>query len=261
MPAAKGSMLSLGDEHMMYVGPMGLLTMHALGAAVLLTGVDGTFGFRAPGTPWTECRGAFIPAGVEHEMDFRGGRMAAVAIEPRGDRQRTFLTRFRDMVSNGGAILAQRVDGEVPRAIEEGGCRVDEAWQWFCEWMNPRVCDRPSLDARVMTVIAGLHADPLDTSSADAWAQSVGLSESRFLHLFVQSTGVPFRRFRLWTRLRAAVDAGLRGRSFTDAAIDSGFSDSAHFSRTFRDMLGVTPSSVMSSVSRVARVPNAMSMR
>ncbi len=41
------------------------------------------------------------------------------------------------------------------------------------------------------------------------------------------------------------------GKSLTDAALTAGFADSPHFSRTFRNMLGMTPSFVFQRHSRI----------
>lgn len=71
-------------------------------------------------------------------------------------------------------------------------------------------------------------------------ADKLALSESRFLHLFSQEMGIPWRPYLLWCRMTCAVRAVLNGHSATDAAHLAGFSDSAHLSRTFRKMFGMT---------------------
>jgi AraC-like DNA-binding protein len=58
--------------------------------------------------------------------------------------------------------------------------------------------------------------------------------------LFVEQTGLPFRTYLLWLRLMRGLEAFASGASLTDAALDAGFADSAHFSRTFRRMFGTT---------------------
>jgi AraC-like DNA-binding protein len=52
--------------------------------------------------------------------------------------------------------------------------------------------------------------------------------------------GIPVRRYLLWLRLRDAVEQVFNGMSFTYAAHHAGFSDSAHLSRTFKQMSGMT---------------------
>ena len=71
---------------------------------------------------------------------------------------------------------------------------------------------------------------------------AVALSPSRLSHLFREQVGLPIRRFLLWLRLREALSAVARGESLTTAAHAAGFSDAAHFTRTFRRMLGIAPS-------------------
>jgi len=71
-------------------------------------------------------------------------------------------------------------------------------------------------------------------------AQQLNLSESRFLHLFKQEVHIPWRPYLLWRRLLCAVGALIKGRSATEAAHIAGFSDSAHLSRTFKKMFGIS---------------------
>jgi AraC-like DNA-binding protein len=80
-------------------------------------------------------------------------------------------------------------------------------------------------------------------SLADA-AAHVGLSNGRARHLFVESTGLPFRTYLLWLRLTKAVELFSAGVSLTDAAHRAGFSDSSHLSRTFRRMFGIAADSL-----------------
>ena len=94
-------------------------------------------------------------------------------------------------------------------------------------------------DPRVQKIVAymGSHMDrPITLTSA---AQVINLSPSRARHLFVEQTGLPLQTYLLWLRLMKAVRVYAGGGSLTDAAHDAGFSDSAHFSRTFRRMFGI----------------------
>lgn len=71
------------------------------------------------------------------------------------------------------------------------------------------------------------------------------LSEGRLMHLFKEQVGIPIRKYVLWYRLQITVQHVLRGQNLTQAAHSGGFSDSAHFSRTFSDMFGIRPSDVL----------------
>ena len=80
-----------------------------------------------------------------------------------------------------------------------------------------------------------------DDFSLKALAGISGLSQSRFMHVFTESTGVPLRPYVLWLRLQRACCDLMAGTSVTASAHSAGFSDAAHLTRTFRRMLGMTP--------------------
>ncbi|MCB1139140.1 MAG: helix-turn-helix transcriptional regulator [Leptospiraceae bacterium] len=88
------------------------------------------------------------------------------------------------------------------------------------------------------------HPD-LKVKLADV-AFHAGLSESRLAHVFKDHMGLPLRRFILWLRLQRAVLTVQAGGSLTDAAHSAGFSDQAHFSRTFRQSFGLSPRQALS---------------
>lgn len=102
--------------------------------------------------------------------------------------------------------------------------------------------ERPEARVRKMSAWAAARLDK-PVSLVDA-AAHVGLSSSRARHLFVESTGLPFRTYLLWLRLTKAVELFSSGVSLTDAAHGAGFSDSSHLSRTFRTMFGITADSL-----------------
>jgi AraC-like DNA-binding protein len=90
-------------------------------------------------------------------------------------------------------------------------------------------------------------------------ARQVRLSESRLLHLFKATTGVPLRRYKIWIAMGAATRAVGRGANLTTAALDAGFSSSAHFSATFREMFGLEPSRLARG--RLVPVPTSSTRR
>jgi AraC family transcriptional regulator len=117
-----------------------------------------------------------------------------------------------------GIYIADRIAGHAARTVEPDR-RVREIIKWASE----------NLDAAL---------------TINAAARGVGLSPSRASHLFVEETGLPFRTYVLWLRVRRAVDAHTRGASLTEAAQAAGFADSAHLSRTFRRMFGLPAASL-----------------
>ena len=101
------------------------------------------------------------------------------------------------------------------------------------------------LDPRILKVIMIIDNLPVKQASLVNLAGRVGLSESRLLHLFKKETGTQFRRYLLWRRLGDALELIFRGKDITWAAYESGFSDSAHLSRTFKENFGISASKVI----------------
>ena len=93
--------------------------------------------------------------------------------------------------------------------------------------------------AQCLTAIGEHLHQPLRLATL---ASGSNVSESWLTHRFTKEVGLPIRRYVLWQRLRCAVELGLKGATLTDAAHAAGMSDSAHLSRTFREMFGVAPS-------------------
>jgi AraC-like DNA-binding protein len=71
-------------------------------------------------------------------------------------------------------------------------------------------------------------------------ARHACLSKSHLSHMFVEQIGIPPRRYVLWRRLMTAFQFAVQGKSFTEAAHSAGFSDSAHLSRTYKRMYGIS---------------------
>jgi len=73
-------------------------------------------------------------------------------------------------------------------------------------------------------------------------AKLVGLSQSQFARAFKVSTGLPPYQWCLQNRVKRAQELLLDGRdSLADIAIQNGFADQSHFTKTFRRVTGTTP--------------------
>lgn len=102
----------------------------------------------------------------------------------------------------------------------------------------------PVLDPRIEQAMA-FASGRLDRAvSLRDLSALVGLSPGRTRHLFVEQTGLSLRTYLLWLRLGRAVESFAGGASLTHAAHAAGFADSAHFSRTFRRMFGISAGSL-----------------
>lgn len=73
-------------------------------------------------------------------------------------------------------------------------------------------------------------------------AELLTLSQSYFSHAFKASTGMPPHQWQMSARIRRVQELLLNGDApLTEIAAETGFSDQAHFTRTFRRVVGQTP--------------------
>lgn len=107
-------------------------------------------------------------------------------------------------------------------------------------YLEPGLAD--TADDRIRTATGLLRADP--NLSAAQVAAAIGLSASRFLHLFPAGAGTSFRRYRLWARMLLVAAALSRGADLTRASAEAGFASPSHFSDSFHAMFGLTASAL-----------------
>src|SRR5690606_41978532 len=100
-------------------------------------------------------------------------------------------------------------------------------------------------DPRIVRVVQLLTDEVASNTSIEYLAERVGLSVPRLTQLFRRQVGIPVRRYRQWHRLFVTSVGVARGLNLTDAAMAAGFTDSAHFSHTFRTIIGMSPSAAL----------------
>jgi AraC-like DNA-binding protein len=220
--------LELGETRGIYVGaPLGV-GFHRGAVACFALALDGTLtvsstGPRARAGKLT-C--ALIGAGLRHRIEATGGQVAFLYLDPSDALVRV----LRAQLSASHALLHIARDGALRQRFGAGGLSA----------YGPPL--RTALDPRISRVLRMLREGQLLSSTAGEAAAAVKLSPSRFMHLFRAQVGVPFRRFRLWARLRFAIARVAAGATLTEAAMESELASPSHFSDAFRAMFGVPPS-------------------
>lgn len=120
----------------------------------------------------------------------------------------------------------------------------NRAQQLIARWREqslPGLARTPPSHPRLASVVEYLDGAPLEANNHVSLARRAHLSPSRFAHLFREQTGLPVRNYMLWRRLLHALNCLQQGQSITAAAHESGFTDGAHLSRSFRRVFGATP--------------------
>jgi AraC family transcriptional regulator len=226
----------------------GRVAPHAHHAIQVSLAMDSRFLLGTGDGGWHEHRGAIVMPHRPHRFDGCGERIAMVFVEPETAQGRALLERYGggdvfDLDADTAEALVAPLRGAyLAAAADESLIALGRDAATALAGHAPAAA---GVDPRIARTIAWVR-ERLDAplSLKDA-ADIAHLSPSRFRHLFVAQTGVSFRAYVLWARVESAVGAAMKGRSWTAAAQDAGFADSAHLSRTCRRMFGIAPATLV----------------
>ena len=224
---------------------VGSIDEHAHHAIQVSLALQGPFRIHAPDWPeWAETRAAVVMPDRAHRLDGGGTAVANIFVEPNSTQGAALRKRFAgmDIALLGNAEAEAAVAGVRTQFLAGAAdeCLAGYAKGAICRIAgDPLEASRP--DPRITGALRWMRerlASPLRLQDV---AAAVHLSPGRFRHLFVAQTGTSFRAWLLWARAEAAIAAGTRGRSWTEAAQGAGFADAAHFTRTCRRVFGIAP--------------------
>ena len=209
----------------------------------------GHFRFRTEAEgAWRTFEGAFVPSHCTHQFEVDGVTLAHLFVEPESRAGRALAARF-----GSGAISelpADQVQPAVKGLLEAlAGNPSRDSMVRAAQVAVATLCGDSTetdktLDKRLVRALEYIRANVRHPLSLADVASAVSLSESHFRHLFVAGTGSSFRAYLLWLRINLAIEAVMAGASWTDAAHDAGFADSAHLTRTHQRMFGIEPTAI-----------------
>ena len=238
--------LFVWPERLLFLGRLEQVASHRHAADVCLVALSGALRVQiSPNEEWWQGRSAVIPAGCVHALDLRGSYVAVLYNDAHRPCYRLLSARDRRE-----PVLGLPTEAALQKALQRFGRTFDEPGSTALIERSlgeslQVYSDAPQLDRRIKKIIERIQEDLEQSPSLETLAAIAGVSASRLQHLFITETGVPLRRFRTWVRFRSALLAIAQVHSFTDAALASGFANSAHFSHAFKAMFGVPARNVM----------------
>ena len=244
------SILYLWKSRTLYIGEYPDFSPLTQGAASLLVGVDGPIAITQCNSGETISANAFlIPAGVPFIIDSDGHRIANCYLDPYNEDFFRLKQSMKERV--GDIYIGNKKEIMQAAAFEKMLCHTldqKEAGKLIEHAVFPSIFEapkRPATDPRIVEIIDFIQDDPTINHTNKAMAKRINVSEVTLQRLFKATTGIPIRRFRLWHRLFVTATLLAFGRSITEAALEAGFSDASHFNHVFKDMLGMSPSSII----------------
>lgn len=243
--------LYLWPDAVLYVGRDVAPDMHRHNAAHCAVALGGPLLLREEDGSETETSGAvFVDADIAHSISSPGNDIALLFLEKTRFAHWPVRGEAANRPTPGISILDARPGRDLLALLAAAcGGHLDPAGaaaarNGMLALFAREDCERLPVDPRIEKVLAYIADHAAGHPDGDRLAALAGLSPGRFQHLFRQHAGMTVRRYLLWCRIRRVILAVHDGANLTAAAHEAGFSDSAHFSRTFRAMTGIAPSEV-----------------
>jgi AraC-like DNA-binding protein len=219
----------------LFEGRFANTTQHANLAWCILVGLDRPLTISS-GSGRTEGEAVVIAPGTNHAVDFLGGRSLLLYFE----KPDVLSTLTKHCFDDGGVAplgtrAATLLADHINKPLAELSARIEAQ---FASQERRVFCGV----GRTLDVASLIRDDPFSRLSQFEGAAICGMERSTFLRNFKRENGMTFRSFKTWQAIKNAVVQAGKVQSIETAALDSGFYDAAHFSRTFRRVFGVSPS-------------------
>lgn len=244
-PDRRGSAAFVWTDRALFVGDRSETTVHAHHAVELTVALDdeGLHVSLPEGPRLDACAGAIVRACAEHRLSIPGPKVAVFYIDPHC----ALAAGLHDWLGPDDlrALPTDLLASSRPRmeALLSRSAGLPEAELATAALLAPLATDPPRRlkDFRVEKARALIDEHLEAPLALPELAAKVGVSPRRLRHLFKEQVGLPTRRYLLWVRLRSALLEALAGKPMTQAAVEAGFADAAHFTRTCRSMFGLPP--------------------
>lgn len=225
----------VSPDRIAYWGGLGCPTTRNLGSWTFYLGCTRPFQVAEGDGPFKMQWFALVAPWTPHRVFSEDRDLAQVLVEPEN--------------VDGPAMIEQLVSSPERRAhtagaIREGFNRAPGSPEDFdLQYFGRRLPSR-AMDPRIRDACKLLSRSDGSQLSSVACAAHAHLSLSRFMHLFSVEAGTTFRRFRAWKRARRLLALMGGQPRLVEVALEAGYSDSTHFSRSVRRCWGYSPSAM-----------------
>ncbi|MEM1134468.1 MAG: helix-turn-helix transcriptional regulator [Bacteroidota bacterium] len=207
---------------------------HAHPAYEIVIATDGNFSVLTSNSENINLSFAVIEANVRHKVLAYNCRLELLMIEHNNLWIKTILAKHNIDTESGIYVES---------TIQKRSALFHYLQQNFCP------DERRNYDDRIHKCLEFFESENVEYSLMVKELQNkVHLSESRLSHLFKDEIGVSLKKYLVWSRLKKTINSVLENQeNLFSASMRCGFYDQAHFSKTFKETLGISPSEVYNS--------------
>ncbi len=158
----------------------------------------------------------------------------------------TWALYLNGLAFPGDHALAAPLDGALAElAMDAMNGKADAALE-----LRDRLGGDAAYPADIAAIVHAAMLDPMERLTQVQLMHRLNMERTSALRYFKAATGLTFRDFKRWTGLQFAARQMMEGASIRTAAMDAGFADTAHLSRTFRLLFGLTPSQALAGLNK-----------
>jgi len=240
-----GNLMLITPERVFYAGLLGRPRRRCSGAFHVYVAIEGGLHLAPEGVRETYGELAVVPPYLQHTISSDHRAVICVTIEPESVRDGAFDELAARLCGPEQPLFARRIRSAYDR-LRERRCRDDIDSAELDRMCLGETLPARQLDPRVVTAIAQIGRFAGEPVTAASCAVEIGLSPSRFLHLFKEETGMSFRSFRAWKRARHLLHFANQDLNLAHLAQEIGYPDSTHFSHSIRRFYGLKPRAIFS---------------
>lgn len=237
-------LMLISPERVFYAGLLGRPRQRTSGGFAIYVSLQGEVSVTQGGRTHTGEMAVVTPY-VAHSVESEHPSVMCLVIEPETVPVKALQALASRLSGASGSAVASRIRGAY-EALRITGRRDGFTTCEFDTIFFGEQLDTRPIDARIARAIVRLSDFSGAAVTAADCAASVHLSQSRFLHLFKDQTGISFRAFRAWKRARHLLHFVNEDINLAHLAQDIGYPDSTHFSHSIRRFYGLQPRAIFS---------------
>ncbi len=213
----------------------------------LVFDIDRSFLLKDKNSEWKEYSSAIINTGHIHQLNSNGSIQLFVYLDKDSLYAKQLVEKY--LHTSGIDDLGSSAIGKLEKSFFKKLLLESDCTALFsgCHTILKHLielaptCRKDERVDRAIAYISRSHGRPFRIKDI---ADHVCLSESRLRHLFKEHTGQPLQSYILWMKVVSSLGMVLKGVQVDESAYASGFWDASHMSKSYKELLGVTPGSI-----------------
>lgn len=212
----------------------------------LVFDIDKEFSLKDNSTEWTKYSSAIIRASHTHQLNSNNNIQLFLYLDKDSEYAQKLTKKY--LAKKNISSLQDSDIGKISTAffkelLVNNDC--EELFKGFLTIIDHLIDFEKPLqqDERILKAISFI-ADAEKPFKVQDIANHVCLSESRLRYIFKKQVGQPIQSFMVWMKIINSLNLVLKGKQLTETAYDVGFWDSSHMNRSYKELLGVAPSTI-----------------